>query len=676
MRTNCPNCGAPIEFRYDDSFVRVCPSCTHSVLRTDRGVESLGKVADLAPIESPLALFAEGKWGNESFLLVGMAQIKHPAGGIWQEWYAKLDGGRWGWLAEAQGRYYFTIEQAWLTAPQGVSVGESITIPGVPKPMRVAEVTEASYLGARGELPFRLIPGETFQYADLSDGEGEFATLDFGDEAPKLYVGRQVTLENLHITGGEVAPPSDAPIKSTRLACPSCNAPVDLRVPGESQRAVCSYCNTLLDVNSGALAVLGKLTQKASPRIKLGSKGTFLDGEMTVIGYLQRSAQVEGEWWSFDEYLLWAPGVGYRWLVESDGSWSYVQPIAPGAVNADFGAAIYEKVKFAPYQMSPLRVDVVLGEFYWQVSQGELVDGFDYINPPAMLSRESTGTEENWSLSTFMSPEDVSKAFGDAANISLGHPAGIAPNQPDAWRTAATVMAYGFLALLVIGMVFGLAAKNDTKYTQTVSLGGGPDTAPAPQVGSNSDDQTTAPPNSVFFSEPIQIDGGRNIEISFRSPGLNNDWLYVAADLVAPLSGEVSSGDAAMEYYSGVEDGESWSEGSYESSFVLGPQTPGMYTLRLEAQHGSAGLVNVDVKVVQGVWRGKWFAWALFILGLPLLIVGLVSHFHEKKRWENANAGKAPVTPVAVIIVCVTGLFLVIGAIFKAMAESSSSSDD
>lgn len=676
MRTDCPNCGAPIEFRYDDSFVRICPSCTHAVLRTDRGVESLGKTADLAPIDSPLALFAEGKWGTEGFLLVGMAQIKHPAGGIWQEWYAKLDGGRWGWLAEAQGRYYFTVEQAWLTAPQGVNVGDTVEVPGVARPMRVAEVTEATYVGARGELPFRLIPNDTFSYADLSDGEGAFATLDFGDDAPKLYVGKQVTLDDLHITGGEVAPPADAPIKSTRLACPSCNAPVELRAPGESLRAVCSYCNTLLNIDDGALAIFGKLAQKAQPRIKLGSVGTFAEGELTVIGYLQRSAQVEGDWWAFDEYLLYRKGLGFRWLVESDGSWSYVQPIAPGAVEADMTGARYDGVKFAPFQQSPLRVDTVLGEFYWQVTQGELVEGFDYIHPPAMLSRETSNTEENWSLSTYLSANDVSAAFGESANITLGQAQGIAPNQPDAWKSAATVMAWAFIALLVIGMVFGMAAKNDSRYAQTVSLGGGPGAQPAAAVGSGSDDQTTAPPDSVFFSEPIQIDGGRNIEIDFRAPMLSNDWLYIAADLVSPLDGAVVSGDAAMEYYSGYEDGESWSEGSTESKFVLGPQPAGNYILRLEAQHGSTGLMSVDVKVVQGVFRFKWLGWALFILGLPLLIVGLVSHFHEKKRWENANAGKAPVTPVAVILVTVTGIFLVIGAIFKAMAESSSNSDD
>ncbi|HEX7699853.1 MAG TPA: hypothetical protein VF403_04000, partial [Kofleriaceae bacterium] len=108
--------------------MRVCASCNFAIQRTDRGVDSLGKVADLVPIDSPLKLFAEGHQGRESFLLVGMAQIRHEAGGIWQEWYAKLDGGQWGWLAEAQGRYYLTYEEPWLSAPSSVEVGQQIDI--------------------------------------------------------------------------------------------------------------------------------------------------------------------------------------------------------------------------------------------------------------------------------------------------------------------------------------------------------------------------------------------------------------------------------------------------------------------------------------------------------------------------------------------------------------------
>jgi hypothetical protein len=773
VRTTCPNCGAPIEFRYDDSFVRVCASCNFAVLRTDRGVESLGKVADLVPMESPLALFAGGHHGKIGFLLVGMAQIRHEAGGLWQEWYAKLDGGLWGWLAEAQGRYYLTFEEPWLAAPNDVAVGQRIDVPyrGTTRSMTVGEVTNAAYVSARGELPFKLVPNEAFRYADLSDGHGTFATIDFGDAEtpPKLYVGEQVNVGDLHLTGGEVAPPTTGDqIKSQRLACPVCSGPIDLRAPGESLRAVCGYCNTLLDTSSGALAILGKLATKAQPKIPLGKVGTFSDGKLTAIGYVQRSALVEDVWWPFDEYLLYRPGVGFRWLVESDGHWSYVQPIATGAVETTVKGVRYDGVSFARYQSCPLRVDQVFGEFYWQVSEGETVQGDDFIAPPAMVSRETSNTEENDSLSTYMTVREVEHAFDDDAQLQLGSPSGIAPNQPDAWRAASAVMSLAFMALIVLGLIFAMAARDEQKYFKSVSLGGGPGPSTtvsplAPPVGSFTEPDavpecvelkavydaslacdklvaaqhdaykavydatfiasdrdvlvsgcktstdmmhqaldglcklptheelaagsgsgsgsgadaeiTTAPADSLFFSEPIQIDGGRNIQIAFQAGSLSNDWVYIAADLVNEATGTVVTGEANMEFYSGVDDGDAWSEGTRESTTVFGPQPEGMYVLRLEAQHGSAGLMPVDVKVKQGVFRGRWLAWAMLVLGVPLFFVGLVSYFHEKKRWENSNAGKAPVTPVALMILAFVGVFIAIGYIIKSLAEASSDSD-
>ena len=306
MKTACPSCGAEIEFRYDDSFVRVCSYCRAAVQRTDRGLDSLGKVADLVPMESPLRLFAGGQLGSQSFILVGMAQLRHSAGGLTQEWYAKFSG-TWGWLAEAQGRYYMTfeVEGAQLPPIEALRPGSQLQLPtmlGAQRVFTVAEVGSATYVAANGELPFRLVPQGSYRFVDLSDGEGNFATIDYGQpgEPPTLYTGQQLSLADLHISGGEVAPARDATVTSQRLACPNCNAPIELHAP-ETLRAACAYCNHLLDVQQGALRVLERLQAKALPRLPLGTKATFSEGEMTVIGYVQRSASIEGVWYPFDE---------------------------------------------------------------------------------------------------------------------------------------------------------------------------------------------------------------------------------------------------------------------------------------------------------------------------------------------------------------------------------------
>src|SRR5205807_948539 len=118
----------------------------------------------------------------------------------------------------------------------------------------------------------------------------------------------------------------------------------------------------------------------------------------------RRNATIDNETYPFSEYLLFSPKIGFRWLVDSDNHWSYVQPIAVGAVEDDsgHGGVKYDGVRFKSFQRSSLKVAEVVGEFYWRVEIGERVAAEDYIAPPAMVSSEASAKETNWSLATYM----------------------------------------------------------------------------------------------------------------------------------------------------------------------------------------------------------------------------------------------------------------------------------
>ena len=280
-----------------------------------------------------------------------------------------------------------------------------------------------------------------------------------------------------------------------------------------------------------------------------------------MIGYVQRSALVDGDWWAFDEYLLYAPGVGFRWLVESDGHWSYVQPIATGAVEMTGKGVRYDGVKFTHYQQSQLRVDQVFGEFYWQVHEGETVEGDDYIAPPAMISREVSSTEINDSLSTYMTVREVEHAFAEdpnAAKLQIGHPIGIAPNQPDAWRAASAVVSLAFMALIVLGLVFAMAARDEQKFFKTISLGGGPgpSTATAP-LESSTPPAGLADPDTVpeceemkkVYAAMLACPGVRRLRARGVQGRLRGDVLPSEKDVLA--TGCKTSTDAMHQAFDG-----------------------------------------------------------------------------------------------------------------------------
>jgi hypothetical protein len=155
--------------------------------------------------------------------------------------------------------------------------------------------------------------------------------------------------------------------------------------------------------------------RRAPIYIPLGSEGTILGNPYTVIGFLRRYAMYEGKTYPWSEYLMYNRQIGFRWLVHNDGHWSFVEPVS-GHVDP-YGSSIrLDGKRFRIYDRGTAYVQHVFGEFYWKVSVGDVVQTADYIDPPQMLSIESSFTtkseEINVSLGTYLKPETVETAFG------------------------------------------------------------------------------------------------------------------------------------------------------------------------------------------------------------------------------------------------------------------------
>src|SRR6188508_2042147 len=171
LKASCPSCGAPIEFKAGSTIVLVCPFCRSAIARTDRGLQDLGKVAEIVESESPLKIGLKGTFNDVRFELTGRAQLRHELGGFWDEWYATFSNGWVGWLAEAQGNFYLTFYQplpagATLPSFDEMQVGQSLT--GFANaPFIVTEKGVATSVAADGEIPYQLTPNEQSSYADF-----------------------------------------------------------------------------------------------------------------------------------------------------------------------------------------------------------------------------------------------------------------------------------------------------------------------------------------------------------------------------------------------------------------------------------------------------------------------------------------------------------------------------
>jgi hypothetical protein len=158
-------------------------------------------VAELQKDHSRVRLGVRGEYRRIAFHIVGRVQMKYD-GGFWNEWCLSFQDGRYGWLGEAMGQYSVSFQTKTpvnLPSEDQIELGQEINIAG--KIYTLTSWEEASYYSAEGELPTELPLGETSVFADLSNSDGGFATLDFSESPPLVFLGEYVTVQDLKLQG-------------------------------------------------------------------------------------------------------------------------------------------------------------------------------------------------------------------------------------------------------------------------------------------------------------------------------------------------------------------------------------------------------------------------------------------------------------------------------------------
>lgn len=617
----CPSCGAEIEFRSAASVFVVCPHCSHASARSDAKLELVGKVAEVAPIESPIALRATGDLEGRKFTVVGQLQLDHGAG-PWNEWAIAFEDGSNAWVAEAQGQILVTIEidvpLARIASWSKIGAGDEIDF-GDRGRWIVAEKGVGVVTAARGELFTRLQPGSVVQYADLSGIANGFGTLDYqaGEACEAVYLGRRYELADLALdtTGSEMA--VQRRVRAKKLDCPSCQGAIDLRDQDGVKRIGCPYCGALLDPTSETVRVVEAAQEfKRRPTIPIGASGTFKGATYEVIAFLERSVTSEGVRYPWDEYLLRRTDGAYRWLVASNGHWSFVEPLNLADVKVSGTRARYDGTSFRRFSRGKARVDVVLGEVYWEVKAGETVKSTDYVAPPRMVSFEEADDEKNVSLGTYLTPDEVSKAF--ALTAKLAAPRGVGAQQPNGAVAGAKSLwkSFALLALLVtlLNVAFHVAASNRAVLSQ--------------EFPAAFDAKTGA-----LVSDEFEIARG-NALVSIVATGLHEgrftvDGTFVDVETQATHDFWVRS--------SGTSDA-SLPDTLGGAKVLVGGLSSGRYVLRLVPRSSAiAAAPKFQVTVTNQIASSgrPWIV--ILILLAPPIVASLVAAAMESARWQQSD---------------------------------------
>jgi hypothetical protein len=367
-----------------------------------------------------------------------------------------------------------------------------------------------------------------------------------------------------------------------------------------------------------------------------------------AIGFAVRSVEFDGVRYYWEEYLLYNPQIGFRWLVRSDDNWNFVEPVAVGDVEktANVKNIRCQGKTFKLYQDTNARMEHVMGEFYWEVTVGEEVRASDYIHPPFMLSCEAslmsaqgpieeepaskkgrrrkrkppiqTG-EVNWSLGTFMRPTEVEKAFGTAG---LPRTSKIAPNQPFLHKKVYKYWGLLLVAALVLGLALIATGSRRLVFEQTYQL----------EALKGAED------SAVKFSDAFELKARQNIRIAASAP-IDNSWLEIQGDVIDANTNDSVAFGLPVEYYHGVDGGESWSEGdNAPSTYLSAPPAGGSYMLGMEIRWEKwQQPMTVTVRVEQGVPRALYMILTMVAISIFPILVAFYHFSFERRRWADSD---------------------------------------
>jgi len=437
------------------------------------------------------------------------------------------------------------------------------------------------------------------------------------------------------------------PAKSVKaFQCPGCGGPIELRAVGVSVTAVCRQCSSIIDTSNPDLRVIQAARQAAvSTDIEIGWRGELYGVLWEVIGYTRKS--VKGTIYGWDEYLLFNPWEGFRFLSQSDGHWTFFK-----RVNAAIdrigrrNSLTYNGKTYSVFNKDYVIVDSVQGEFYWRVRRGDESYAADYIRPPYMMSSEETNDEINISLGVYVERADLKKAFPEAR---LPYASGVGACQPPPYRNKASkIIKLGVIAAVaavVLHIAIGIALPSQTMVDITgqpivvkpASLAVLP--ASGAMWGLPNETPVAQTEGQTMASEAFTLPRNGNIRVDIAT-ALDNGWADFDLTLVNDKTSVSYPMHQSVSYYHGVDGGESWREGRNTASAWISSVPAGTYHLLIDAetdQFAKDGQLPFNLTLRRGVNETSNLWIALLLIAIFPAIVLFQRWSFESQRWSNSD---------------------------------------
>ncbi len=416
----------------------------------------------------------------------------------------------------------------------------------------------------------------------------------------------------------------------TSINCTQCGAGLNVLGGGRVRAHICGYCGAELDAQAD-YQVLRQFRDMKRPNtpFAIGMEGEIDGARFTVIGTIGRTESYQGQRWSWVEHQIFSPTHGYAWLTWEENRVVLTRKIRQVPEPSRISASAIEHSEKRPsvwlgderfkyYASGAPQISFVEGEFNWIPKLEDKVGYVSLLSGDRMLDIIRRERETEYEMSVLLDRDAIFASFGiDGSDLPA--PYGIHPLEPfqrsSLMRFARdTAFLFAGVCLILSLLLWSDDPLVDTGWVQT---------------------------NQISFAE-FEITRPENLVEIEISANVNNSWAVFDAELTDAEGDPVAEFERGLEYYSGVEGGESWSEGSRQASTRLRLDA-GVYKLQVQLSEAQVDwrlgrLANrARIEVSQGVHTLSWLWGLTAIFALAGGACLLQRFWYEHKRWASGD---------------------------------------
>ncbi|HCL04849.1 MAG TPA: hypothetical protein DHW64_02310, partial [Chitinophagaceae bacterium] len=411
--------------------------------------------------------------------------------------------------------------------------------------------------------------------------------------------------------------------------CKHCDTQVKVYHYPYTQSVVCDQCGSAYFMKYSGFELVNThfdTRKKRRSSFVPGSVGTINEIRYTVRGFVEKKELniYQSKW---REFYLESEKQGYAILSEYDGHWIFIQEIPDQPTITDPGiyTVLHKDRLYEKYNRYRYNIVHAEGCFPYNIFNNSETECYEYIAPPFLLIYESDPDNGiRWYQGEYINGKALEKSFTPTPQLPYKKGVGaVSPTFTDGLTKGGLFLAtlISFLLILIIHILIGQSKKNQeilpvTNYRFTDSV-----------------NEMTLSPMSFTLDK-----SSANLAFQISAP-VSNSWFSINAELVNRDNGKVYNFEQGVEYYYGVSDGESWSEGSTTETYHLNKIPAGRYVLEMKAIREKQpwnALSDFDIQIVYDVDEDANLWWALGLLALWPVVCFFMIDYNKQRRWENS----------------------------------------